>query len=631
MIVGTAGHIDHGKTALVRALTGVDTDRLAEEKARGITIDLGFAYADLGDGSVTGFVDVPGHERLVHTMVAGAGGIDLALIVIAADDGIMPQTQEHLAILSLLGVSRAIVAISKADLADTESIAALRKDIAAALATTPLARAPILPVSVVSGQGIEALRDMLAVAAAETTARDASGEVRLIVDRSFTLEGAGTVVTGILRSGAVAAGDQLVVSPSGMPVRVRGLRAQNRRIERAEAGARVALNLAGAAKDQIRRGDMVVSPGLHAPTDRIDVALRWIDPKPLRSGLRARLHLGAAEVEARLVPLGAALTDGRELVQMVLERPLAARIGDTFILRDGSASRTLGGGRLLDLRPPARRRATPERHAALRAADIDDPTSALSALLAVTPNYVELDVFLRDRAVPSSSADAVSADASVIGPAGGRVAILPRTLDALNTAMQQTLLAHHDSNPDLQGIGHEALRLSLTPRLPKPVFDAVLRDAITAGRLVAEAGFVRLPAHAPKMSAADEGVYARIAPLLAAEQRFRPPRVRDIAGALDLPEPEIRRLMKLSARLGRVDQIAHDHFFLRETTAEMAAIIRRLSAQADDGWFTAPAFRDEVQSGRKVAIEVLDFFDRLGLTTRRGDLRQLNRHRADLF
>ena len=628
MIVGTAGHIDHGKTALIEALTGTDADRLAEEKARGITIDLGFAYADLGDGSITGFVDVPGHEKLIHTMVAGAGGVDLALIVIAADDGIMPQTREHLAILSLLGVTRAVVAISKADLADADRIAALGSEVEAALAVTPMAGAPVVAVSARSGQGIGALRDLLAQAARDTARRDGLGQARLIVDRSFTMEGAGTVVTGILRMGQVAAGDQLVISPSGQAVRVRGLRAQNRPVTQAAAGMRVALNLSGVAKDQVGRGDAVLAPGLHAPTDRVDAVLHWIGATPLRSGLRARLHVGTAEAEARIVPLNADLPGGT-LVQLVLDRPLALGWGDAFILRDGSASRTLGGGRLLDLRPPARRRAVPERHAALAAMALADPAEALAALLDIAPFHVALDPFLRDRALPS---DAQATGAAItFGPPEARVALSPARLAALREQMAALLASYHTENPDLQGMGQEALRLSLTPRLPAPGFAALLRTEADAGRIAVEAGFVRLPDHAPSMSPEDEALYARILPLLDGEARFRPPRVRDIAGTLEMPEPEIRRLLKLAARLGRVDQIARDHFFLRTTTAEMAAIIRTLSSAAEDGWFGAPAFRDQTQNGRKVAIEILDFFDRLGLTLRRGDLRRVNPHRAQLF
>ena len=284
MIVGTAGHIDHGKTALVKALTGVDADRLKEEKRRGITIDLGFAYRDLGQG-ITGFIDVPGHERFIHTMLAGASGIDFALLVVAADDGVMPQTREHLAILDLLGLTRGAIALSKADLADQSRREAVESEIRALLASSPLRDAPIYPVSTVTGEGLDALRDLRAKAERETTQPHADERFRLAVDRCFTLQGSGTVVTGTVLSGAVSVGDQVLVSPSGLPARVRSIHAQNRAADKGFAGQRCALNLAGEAisKDAIERGDMVLDPALHAPTDRIDAEFRVLagEPKPI--------------------------------------------------------------------------------------------------------------------------------------------------------------------------------------------------------------------------------------------------------------------------------------------------------------------------------------------------------------
>ena len=285
MIIGTAGHIDHGKTALVHALTGIDTDRLKEEKARGITIDLGFAYLPAPDGRVLGFVDVPGHEKFVHNMLAGAGGIDFVLLVVAADDGVMPQTREHLAIVDLLGVGRGIVALTKVDLVSIERREAVTAEIAQTLDDTGLAGADVLPVSIVSGEGIDSLRDRLFAEAQAVAGSAANGRFRLAVDRSFTLTGVGTVVTGTVLSGTVGVGDHVTISPSGLAARVRSIHAQNRPTDRGQAGERCALNLAGdgVAKDAIRRGDVVLDPELHAPTERIDAALRVLpsEPKPI--------------------------------------------------------------------------------------------------------------------------------------------------------------------------------------------------------------------------------------------------------------------------------------------------------------------------------------------------------------
>ncbi|WP_041528083.1 selenocysteine-specific translation elongation factor [Paracoccus aminophilus] len=634
MIIGTAGHIDHGKTALVRALTGVETDRLAEEKARGITIELGFAYADLGAGAVTGFVDVPGHERFVHTMLAGAGGIDLALLVVAADDGIMPQTREHLAILDLLGIRRAIVALTKADLVDPALRATRAAEIAALLAPTHLAGAPVFPVSSLTGEGIPALREALAMAETETSARSAEGRFRLPVDRSFVLAGAGVVITGTVLSGEVAVGDHIRLSPSGLTARVRGIHAQNRKAERGFAGQRCALNLAGEAisRDVITRGEVALDPLLDAPTTRFDarVAVLASEPKPLGTWFPARLHLGAAEVGARLVPLEAPLQPGQSgLAQLVLDQPIAATVGDRFILRDVSARRTMGGGAVLDLRAPARKRSRPERLAVLAALEETTPDAVLRALAESPAGLVDLGAFARDRALSETQTAALLAASGLV--LLDEMALRPETLAALQRDMVATLQTHHTENPDLQGLAREAMRLRLSPRLPGPVFTSFIRAEASAGRIALDGPFLRLPGHAPRLSPEDEALYERILPELGGEARFRPPRVRDLAGLFVVDEAEIRRTLRLAARQGRIDQIAHDHFFLRATTEEMAAIVRRLGREAETGWFTAPAFRDQVQNGRKVAIEILDFFDRHGLTLRRADLRRPNPHRADLF
>ncbi len=630
MIVGTAGHIDHGKTALVKALTGVDADRLAEEKARGITIDLGFAYADLGGGRVTGFVDVPGHERLIHTMLAGAGGIDMALLVVAADDGIMPQTREHLAILGLLGLTRGIVALTKADLAGPERRAQVTAEIRDTLAGGGLAAAPVLPVSALTGEGIAELRARLAAAEAEIALRDGSGRFRFAVDRSFTLAGVGTVVSGMVLGGKVALDDIVAVSPSGLTARVRGIHAQNRKAAEGLAGQRCALNLAGdgIGREAIHRGDMVLDPALHAPSDRIDAELSVLasEARPVDTWFPARLHSHAAEAGVRVVPLRGPVAPGETgLVQLVLDRPLAALAGDRFILRDTSASRTLGGGRFLDLRPPARKRGTPERLALLAAAGEADPARALAGQAAIAP--VDLPAFLRDRGLMP--------DAALPGRAGlarlGDLVLPPAALRALRDGLAETLAAFHAETPDLPGLGREKLRLTLRPRLPKPEFLLFLRAEAEAGHVVLDGAFLRLPGHEVRLSPEDEALYARILPQLLGETRFRPPRVRDFATEFGVDERELRRILRMTQKLGRTDQIAQDHFFARAVTREMAAILRDVAAEAPDGWFTAPAFRDRLDNGRKVAIQILDFFDRLGFTLRRGDLRRLNPHRADLF
>ena len=639
MIVGTAGHIDHGKTTLVRALTGVDTDRLKEEKARGISIDLGFAYLPAPDGSVLGFVDVPGHEKFVHNMLAGATGIDFVLLVVAADDGVMPQTREHLAIVDLLGIERGVVALTKADLAPPERREAVIADIRQTLATTSLAGADVIPVSTVSGEGIDGLRQRLFDEARASAQRSTQGRFRLAIDRCFTLSGTGTVVTGTVLSGQVAVGDQVVVSPSGLVARVRSIHAQDRAAERGLAGQRCALNLAGdgVSKDAIARGEMALDPALHKPTDRIDATLKLLpgESKPVTQWMPARLHHASAEVGARIVLLGdAPIAPGSEApVQLVLDEPIAAAAGDRFVLRDTTAQRTIGGGKFLDLRAPPRKRRTPERLAQLAAHALADPQAALSALLERPPCYVELSSFARDRALTDADAAALvtKCDAvTVMTPSGVLALSAARTL-GLKRAVLETLGQFHSSHPDLPGLGLEPLRLQMQPRLPAPGFIAFLQGLAKAGEIALDGAWVRLKGHEVRLTPEDERLWTRIVPLIGGGERFRPPRVRDIAGLLGVKEPEVRRLLKLLGRMGKVDEVAHDHFFLRPTVGEMVEIIVDCAAQAADGQFTAAQFRDRVDNGRKVAIQILEFFDRHGVTLRRGDLRRINRHRLDLF
>ena len=638
MIIGTAGHVDHGKTALVHALTGVDTDRLLQEKARGMTIDLGFAYLPAPGGEVVGFIDVPGHERFVHTMLAGAGGIDFVLLVVAADDGVMPQTREHLAIVDLLGVRGGLVVLSKCDLADAARRVAVAADVHALLAGTAFAEAELIPASTVTGEGIGDLRRRLCEEAARFASRTASGRFRLAVDRSFTLRGIGTVVTGTVLSGSVGIGDSVVVSPSGLAARVRSIHAQNRITEYGRAGDRCALNLAGEAisKDAIRRGDMVLDPELHAPTDRIDADLRVRpgEPGPVGQWFPVRLHHAAAEVGARIVLLGdEPLAPGSAArVQLVLDSPIAAAAGDAYVVRDTSARRTVGGGRFVDLRAPARKRRTPERLARLEAYAVPVAGEAVAALLEASPHYLDLSAFARDRALGAGETEGLIDGLGLVAIATGksRLAMSSVRWARFKRDLNATLGAFHAGNPDLPGIGMERLRLQLDPCLPAPAFAAALRGLAGAGQLALDGAWVRLAGHEVRLGAKEEALWLEIERKLGGPERFHPPRVRDIAGMLLRPETEIRRLLKLVGRMGKVHEVAQDHFFLRPALAEIVDIACGLAAE-QDGQFSAARFRDRAGSGRKVAIQILEFLDRLGVTLRRGDLRRVNRHRLDLF
>ena len=575
MIVGTAGHIDHGKTSLVRALTGVDTDRLKEEKKRGISIDIGFAFLPVPDGSILGFIDVPGHEAFVHNMLAGATGIDMALLVVAADDGVMPQTREHLSIIDLLGIRNGVIALTKSDLVDDARRQAVEQEIRATLAGTTLADARIVPVSTVTGNGIDELREHLFEVTRHVTERRKSGRFRLAIDRSFSLQGTGTVVTGTILSGSVSVGDKVTISPSGLSARVRSIHAQNTPREQGFAGERCALNLAGdgIAKDSVHRGDVVLDPELHAPTDRIDCTIRLLasEAKPVTQWTPVHLHHAASDIGARIVLLQdqPILPGEQAFAQLVLDQPLAAASGDRFVLRDTTAQRTIGGGQFVDLRAPARKRRTPERMAQIEAQAIADPQASLSALLDRPPFFVVLSDFARDRALARSEMDELVQRIGVlqIPVSGGLLGLSPATWMKLKRGLVAALETFHAANPDLPGAGLERLRLQLEPRLPAPGFLAFLQGLASKHEVGLDGAWVRLPGHEVRLTPSDEKIWSRMRPLLEGDVRFRPPRVRDMVDGLGVSESEIRRLLKLLGRMGAVDEVAHDHFFLRDTVS----------------------------------------------------------------
>jgi selenocysteine-specific elongation factor len=624
MIIGTAGHVDHGKTALVKALTGVDTDRLAEEKRRGITIDLGYAYA--GD---LGFIDVPGHERFVHTMLAGASGIDAALLVVALPEGIRPQTREHLQILSLLGVDQGVVALTKADLA-ADRIVDVTAAMRALLAETPLAGAPVVPVSAVSGQGVDELRAALLASAVRK--RDLLGYPRLAVDRAFTLSGAGLVVTGTLVSGRIAVEDRLVLSPSGLELRVRGLHAQNKPAAEAVAGQRVALNITGPrlSRDAVTRGDWVLHPDIHAPTTALDavVSLLADTPRALRQDTQVHLHLGSAHVMARVSLLDRERLEpgGSALVRLTARQPVGALARDRIVLRDTGATRTIGGGTVLDPFPPRRGRRAPVRLVQLDALRAPGTVEALRGLLAVAPGWAEEALFMRARNVRDADRAALIASVPAV-PAGGLL-LSPAAFDALRGAVLAGLAAYHAASPELPGLQAERLRQTLAERPPVAGFAGILAALLRAGAIAQDGPWFRLPGHRIALSPQDEKLWHLARPLIGAE-RFRPPRVRDIAGALKVPETATRTTLKRLMRMGQVIEVAPDHFFLRETVAEMAAIAAE--AVDADGLLTAAAFRDRLDNGRKVAIQILEFFDKAGVTVRSGDVRRVRSDRLNLF
>lgn len=640
MIVGTAGHIDHGKTTLVRALTGVDTDRLPEEKQRGISIELGYAFMDAAEGGARiGFIDVPGHERLVHTMLAGATGIDYALLLVAADDGPMPQTREHLAVLSLLGITRGAVVITKADRVDAARLAAVKLEAQALLAGSSLAGCPVLVLAAVSGEGVPALRALLQAEAAATALRSLGGQAagdgdgegaafRLAIDRAFTLDGVGTVVTGTAHAGQVATGAELLLVPGDMPARVRSLHAQNRAVTQAGAGQRCAVALAGIAKDRVTRGQWLVAPEVALATTRIDLSLRlWHgEARALRSGTSVHVHLGSAAVMGTVAVLDAdSLAPGATaLVQLVLREAIAAWHGDRVVLRDAAASRTIAGGQVLDPLAPARYRRTPLRLAELAALAAPTPTLRLHALLEQAPHGVDVQRFAAAQgcrlqpALAEGSLRQTDARADwVLGPAHAHAAA-EKTLAALS--------AFHTSRPEELGPDAARLRRLALPRLPEPLWRALLTRLQAEGAVGVRGAFVHLPEHGVRLSATEERLAQKLGPPLAATG-FEGAWVRDLARDIGEPEALLRVTMARLAQRGELHQVVKDLYLAPATLAQAVALVRDIHG-AHGGEITAARFRDATQLGRKRAIQILEYLDRIGLLRRVGDVHRLRQDSA---
>ena len=631
MIVGTAGHIDHGKTTLVRALIGVDTDRLPEEKKRGITIELGYAFLDLPDGQRIGFIDVPGHERLVHTMLAGATGIDFALLLVAADDGVMPQTREHLAVLSLLGLQQGLVAITKCDRAEVDRVQAVRDEVAALLAPTPLAGTEVLAVSAHTGQGIEALRQRLELAAqAQTLQRPAAAAFRMAIDRAFTLDGVGTVATGTVHAGTVNVGDELSLLPGERRVRVRSLHAQNRVVQQALAGQRCAVAMAGVDKQEVERGQWLIAPAVASVTARVDVALTlWHgEAKALRSGTVVHVHLGAATTLASVAVLDPPLLEPGQCgrVQLVLRTAIGAWHGDRVVLRDASASRTLAGGSVLDPAVPVRYRRTPQRLAELDALSLPSASERLLALLAVAPQGVDLRRF--------AAAQGVVMETLVGASPGALPAQVLRQTDshadcALGGAqvalarerVRQVLAAFHQSHPEELGPDGARLRRLALPRLSDPLWRALLSALQAQGLLQVRGAFVHLPEHGVRLSATEERLAQKVGPRLAAAG-FEGAWVRDLARDSAEPEPLMRVTLARLAQRGEIYQVVKDLYYPPATMATLAGLARQV-ADVHGGEVVAASFRDATQLGRKRAIQLLEHFDRIGLLRRVGDVHRL--------
>jgi selenocysteine-specific elongation factor len=626
VIVGTAGHIDHGKTSLLQALTGQTGDRRPQERERGMTIDLGYLYAELEPGAgLTGFIDVPGHEKFTHNMLAGAQGIDRVLLVVAADDGVMPQTREHLAIVELLGIPRALVAITKCDRVEAGRVEEVQHQVLDLLEAGPFAEAPVVIVSSVTGQGVDELRELLLRSQREVLERSREGGFRLAIDRAFSVAGAGIVVTGTALSGEVSVGDKLTLGPSGRSVKVRGLHAQNQAAEQAFAGQRVALNLSGERLElaQIHRGQWLLPEWLHAPTQRVDIEFQLLPGERTFEHFHpVHVHLGTQDVIARVALLeGSRLSAGeRMFAQLLINAPVHAVKGDRLILRDSSAQRTLGGGRVLDPFAPARQRRSPERLAQLQAlADSESFEQVLSALLdhsagGLGPQRLERQ-FNRPRASWS-----LPENVRLIETRQGPVLFNVQRWGQLKFTLLEQLAKFHELEPDQMGPDRDRLRRFSALPLERSTFASLLDELRDAGAISASGPWLHLPDHQVRLNAEDEILWQRLQPLFE-NGGFDPPWLRDVAKMLGEDDAVVRLLLRKLARLGLMHQVVRDLFLSDSQLRRMAAILLQLAKENPQIQVTT--FRDALGLGRKRCIQFLEYFDRLGLTRRSGEARQI--------
>ncbi len=627
MIIATAGHVDHGKTALVRRLTGINTDRLPEEQKRGMTIDLGFAYVD-AFGTRTGFVDVPGHERFLHNMLVGASGIDLALLAVAADDGVMPQTREHVQVLNVLGVSRAVVAITKSDRATPARIVEVRADVEQLLAPTAMRGATSTAVSSITGDGIDELRAQLTAMAAQLrtnshTAPRETAMFRLAVDRAFTVTGTGTVVTGFVHAGQCARGEELLLLPAGIRVRVRGIHANDAEQAQTHAGQRAALALSNVERDACARGSWLVDPDSGPLCSRLVAVLHPDTRLPNhKDWLNVHLHVASNHVAARLH----AWTDeyGRQLVELRLHTPLPLVYGDRFVLRDTAAVTTLGGGSVLDPYPPTR--GVKQAAYARALAKYLQPDAAASLAEAVRlDQVVGIESFRHAWNLKPQQVSALleTCNAAMFGRGAGARALGTNLLRRFADEIANTVAGWHKANPHVRGIRADQLHAVLRRKMPADIIAAIADHMVEQGKLNRSAGFLQSPGHTPHISQDDAALWQRIAPLLVVNAR--PPALHDIARRLQADVDTLRVGLRRLAFAGLAVQVSDNRFFPAAQIDALMQLARDLDDASGGEGFRATAFRDGTELGRNLAIEVLEHFDQTGFTVRKGDRRHVSR------
>ncbi len=628
VIIGTAGHVDHGKTSLIQALTGTNTDRLKEEQERGMTIDIGFAALKLPDGTVAGIVDVPGHERFLKNMLAGASGVDVVLLVVAADESVMPQTVEHLDILRILDVRNGVVAITKMDMVERDWADTVEEDVRDHLKDTFLANSPIIRVSSTTGKGIDALKKALLSAVSRAETRNASLPFRLPVDRVFTRPGFGTVVTGTLTCGLIRVGDSIEILPQAFTTRTRGLQVHNQKVTEAEAGSRVAVNLVGIEPEAIQRGSVLSAPGSMAATETFDATLRLLPhaPHPLKSRARVRVHVGTAEVigRIRLLDDRTELAPGDQcFAQFRAEQPFACLRTDRFVIRSYSPLHTLGGGVILEVSPRRHRKADPAVLAGLAAKERGTPEDLVESLLQNHPLGLTRREIVAATGLPPTDAEtamgALVAGQKIValGPERFIGSAAVRSITERTTI---TLEAYHERFPLRPGMPKEEFRTALGRNVEAKALGALYSHWLIDTMVVAEGATVRLGRFQVSLSDRQQALLSRL------EEYYRAcgmamPTISEVVSAVSAPPDAVNALLRVGAERGLFHRIADDQYYHADTIAELKDVVA--AYVRGHGSITVSAFRDLTSSNRKFSLIVLEYLDQIRFTRRQGDDRVL--------
>ena len=629
MIIATAGHVDHGKTSLIEALTGVNTDTLAEEKKRGMTIDLGFAYLDSLDSKMQeplGFVDVPGHQDFIKNMLAGVTGVDAVMLVVAADDAVMPQTLEHLAIADFLQISNAVVVLTKVDRVDQARIEEVKASIQTLIAPTRMADAPFFSVCALSGQGIKELKSHLFKLSKDFLKRPPTGNFRLAIDRHFLLSGTGLVVTGTAMSGKVAVGDEVQLLGTDLHSRVRSIHAQNKKVTHVQAGQRCAINLSGPeiTRQHLQRGQWLVKGKTPPPQLRMDALFRMSsnEVNSFRHLTPVHLHLGTGHTIARVAVLkGVSIEPGDQvMIQLVLHEPMGAVAGDRFILRDSSAQRTIGGGRILDVFAPAKGRTKLERLKELDLLSNRNISEALSGLMAINTKGVRLQAFADNHNLLSNEAEALFAQVAMkkIDTAQGQLAFSLDFWDFWCQEIKNQLLLFHQKKPALYGPFADAVLNESLYSLPRSILLSVVNECAREGLLIKRDNGVGLPSHIPQLEKTEKILWKKLSPLIEAGQ-LQPPSLHILARDVGVDVKRVEATLKSALGCGHVIRVSEKHYYLPAFFKQLLEIAYNLSQDSPNKYFTVADFRDRSGIGRNVSVEIMEYLNHLKYTRRIDD------------